>query len=79
MMARASLAALLAGVAVGIVGAQVLPNVTPKDGYVPNAATAIVIAEAVLVPIYGQVEVLRDRPYRAIAHWRPSTSISTRR
>jgi hypothetical protein len=48
-----------------IVGAQARPNVKPKDGYVPNAATAVVIGVAVLRPIYGESSVTSHTPYRA--------------
>ena len=48
-----------------IVGAQARPNVKPKDGYVPNANTAVVIGVAVLEPIYGEARVARDKPYTA--------------
>ncbi len=37
---------------------------TEKDGYVPNAQTAISIAEAVWLPIYGE-KVLNEKPYTA--------------
>ncbi len=36
----------------------------PKAGYVPNAETAIAIAKAVWVPIYGK-SVLKQEPVRA--------------
>lgn len=39
-------------------------SVHPKDGYVPNAETAIKIAEAVWIPIYGQ-DVLTKKPFVA--------------
>jgi hypothetical protein len=29
-------------------------QVHPKEGYVPDSATAVMIAEAVLVPVYGK-------------------------
>jgi hypothetical protein len=48
-----------------LVGAQVRPNVRPKDGYVPNAATAVTIAVAVFEPIYGEASIARHKPYRA--------------
>jgi hypothetical protein len=35
-----------------------------KDGYVPNKETAIKIAEAIWLPIYGE-NVLKEKPYRA--------------
>lgn len=37
----------------------------PKDGYVPNAETAIKIAEAIWVPIFGD-RVLSKRPFKAV-------------
>ena len=40
-------------------------NVRPKDGYVPNAETAINIAVAVWTPIYGAENIARQKPYRA--------------
>ena len=40
------------------------PGYTPKVGYVPDQATAVKIAEAVLVPIYGD-QVLQQRPFKA--------------
>jgi hypothetical protein len=40
-------------------------NFKPKDGYVPNADTAIKIAVAVWGPIYGQKEIDGEKPYKA--------------
>jgi len=37
----------------------------PKDGYVPDAATAIKIAEAVLIPIYGEKRINGQKPLKA--------------
>jgi hypothetical protein len=37
----------------------------PKDGFVPNAQTAIAIAEAVLIPIYGRRHIHSERPFTA--------------
>lgn len=37
----------------------------PPNGYVPDGRTAIAIAEAVLVPIYGDKAVLDERPFHA--------------
>jgi len=34
----------------------------PKEGFVPNAKTAIKIAEAVWIPIYGK-NIYREKPY----------------
>jgi len=36
-----------------------------KNGFVPDAATAVKIAEAVLIPVYGEKKVLSERPYQA--------------
>jgi hypothetical protein len=36
-----------------------------KRNYVPDAATASKIAEAVLIPVYGQTLVESERPYDA--------------
>ncbi len=38
----------------------------PDSGFVPDPATAIRIAEAVWIPIYGQVQIERERPFRAV-------------
>ena len=51
--------------ATGLLGAQTLPNVQPRDGYVPNAETAVAIGVAVLGPIYGEANVAKDQPYKA--------------
>jgi len=37
----------------------------PKDGFVPDAATAIKIAVAVWEPIYGTNTLAYEKPYRA--------------
>ena len=37
----------------------------PKAGYVPDAATAIRIAEAVLVPVYGKKQIDSEHPFTA--------------
>jgi hypothetical protein len=37
----------------------------PKDGFVPDAATAARIAEAVWIPIYGEKEIAEQKPFRA--------------
>jgi len=39
-------------------------NYKPPEGYVPNAETAIRIAEAVLLPIYGE-SIFKERPFVA--------------
>jgi len=37
----------------------------PKSGFVPNAETAVKIAEAVLIPVYGKKQILSERPFNA--------------
>ena len=45
--------------------AKGLPLTAIKNGVVPDAKTAIKIADAVLVPIYGEDQVASERPFRA--------------
>jgi hypothetical protein len=44
---------------------QTGPTFRPKNGFVPNAETAVKIAEAVLIPIYGEKQILSERPFKA--------------
>jgi hypothetical protein len=37
----------------------------PEKGYVPDADTAVQIAEAVLVPVYGKKQIESERPFGA--------------
>jgi hypothetical protein len=37
----------------------------PKAGFVPDAGTAVSIAEAVLTPVYGKAQIESERPFRA--------------
>jgi hypothetical protein len=37
----------------------------PKDGYVPDSATAVKIAEAVLAPVYGEKQIESEQPFTA--------------
>jgi hypothetical protein len=37
----------------------------PKDGVIPNAETATKVGEAVLIPVFGQAHVDREKPLRA--------------
>jgi hypothetical protein len=41
------------------------PGFQPKDGFVPDAQTAIKIAVAVWEPIYGAEKIAGEKPYRA--------------
>jgi hypothetical protein len=40
-------------------------QVSPKEGYVPDSGTAVKIAEAVLVPVYGESKVAAEKPFNA--------------
>jgi hypothetical protein len=40
-------------------------NYRPKDGYVPNETTAIRVAEAILLPIYGEKQINSEAPLTA--------------
>ena len=37
----------------------------PKTGYVPDSDTAVKVAEAVLVPVYGKKQIESERPFTA--------------
>jgi hypothetical protein len=37
----------------------------PKEGFVPDKKTAIAVAEAVLIPIYGKKQIDAEKPLRA--------------
>jgi hypothetical protein len=56
-----SLAALFSLLVVGLAS----PAPALKDGYVPDAETAIKIAVVVWSRIYGEREIAQERPYRA--------------
>lgn len=53
----------IAIIAVSVAG-ETKHNVGPKDSLVPNAETAIKIAEAVWLPIYGDA-ILKKKPFKA--------------
>lgn len=38
----------------------------PKDGFVPDSTTAVTIAEAVLIPVYGKEKIEAERPFKAV-------------
>ena len=40
----------------------------PEDGFVPDKQTAIKIAEAIWIPIYGEKTIKHEKPFRAILH-----------
>ena len=37
----------------------------PASGYVPDSRTAVRIAEAVLIPVYGETNIESERPFTA--------------
>ena len=37
----------------------------PGNGFVPDKGTAVRVAEAILVPIYGETQVISERPFSA--------------
>lgn len=37
----------------------------PKDGFVPDSKTAVKIAEAVLIPVYGKEKIESEQPFKA--------------
>jgi hypothetical protein len=45
-----------------------LPSFRPKDGFIPNAETAVKVGEAVLIPVYGEKTILNERPFKATLH-----------
>lgn len=56
---------LLIVTCLSFVGAALGEGYKPKDGYVPDARTAMKIAEAVLVPVYGERKIESERPFSA--------------
>lgn len=40
----------------------------PPEGFVPDSATAVRIAEAVLLPIYGKKVIGNEKPFHASLH-----------
>lgn len=54
---------LLVGLTMGASGQD--HSYKPKEGFVPDAKTAIQVAEAVLIPIYGEAQIVSERPFKA--------------
>jgi hypothetical protein len=48
-----------------LVGVSAAQAHRPNEGYVPNAETAVKIAEAVLIPVYGDKKIASERPFKA--------------
>lgn len=58
------LVVLLGGVSIG--GAVTAAySYIPQNGFVPDEATAVRVAEAVLTPIYGENQIASERPFSA--------------
>ena len=47
------------------IGQQKTRGNWPGAGYVPDAVTAVKIAEAVLIPVYGEQKIASERPFKA--------------
>jgi hypothetical protein len=58
---------LLASVLLLTTGAlsQSVAGYKPAAGFVPDSKTAIAIAEAVLIPVYGKEHIESERPFNA--------------
>lgn len=65
MLLAVTLTCILAGAQGGKVSPSSKRGFVPKEGYVPDEATAIAVAEAVLVPIYGRDKIQSERPFHA--------------
>jgi len=44
---------------------QTAAGYKPKAGFVPDSKTAVAVAEAVLIPVYGKEQVENERPFTA--------------
>lgn len=51
-------------ICLSLVLAQEHEGYKPKNGFVPDEKTAAKIAEAVWIPIYGEEEILRQKPFK---------------
>ncbi|HEV1994522.1 MAG TPA: NTF2 fold immunity protein [Candidatus Acidoferrum sp.] len=60
--------ALAVTVATGFSQTTEESSVRPRDGFVPNAETAVKIGEAVLIPVYGEKQIDSERPFTANLH-----------
>jgi len=47
------------------VGISATAQYKPKDGFVPDAATAIKIAVTIWGPIFGEAKIAGEKPYHA--------------
>jgi hypothetical protein len=58
----------LAALYVIVSAAAADPGYKPPRGYVPDERTAVAIAEAVLMPIFGAGQIAQERPFHAVLH-----------
>jgi hypothetical protein len=65
MIRNVKFAALMGALVITMASSQV-PSYTPKDGFVPDEETAVRVAEAILAPIYGQGNIDRQKPLKAV-------------
>lgn len=56
---------LLVLILLGVVSSSRGQSVPPSEGYVPDEATAVRIAVAVFIPIFGEKHVRSERPFHA--------------
>lgn len=67
-MARLRSSILLTVIGIAIIGGPTLsqstPSYVPPNGFVPDAATAGRIAEAVWIPIYGEEKIAQEKPFK---------------
>ena len=56
---------MLLGCVVGLCNLAVAGPTVPQNGYVPDKGTAIRVAEAILLPIYGEKQIASERPFSA--------------
>jgi NTF2 fold immunity protein len=62
---RVGLVALLMCPMVAVAVGYEEHSVKPEAGFIPNQATATRVAEAILIPIYGQEQIESERPFSA--------------
>ena len=65
MNIRTILHAVLLLIACNVTAADQKDNYKPEAGYVPDEKTAIQIAVAIWVPIYGAEKIASEKPYHA--------------
>lgn len=56
---------LVALAAIAYSQTEQVPSFKPKEGFVPNAETAVKVGEAVLMPVYGEKQIVAERPFKA--------------